>query len=153
MINYTIEKHAVAGVSKLLATSGGAHIYNVTLSSDADNGNIIGRGEMVSLDNYAETTPTTFSGKVVWQAANGNWYVEVVDADNALLVYNVPMIDEDYSEKFKAESNFYNGAGETVRGHELVKGDIFEVSAEGFSGTPTKGATITSITSKKLVIS
>lgn len=151
-IAYTIAKHATAGVSKTLANSGGSHIYNVTLTTDADNGNIIGRGEMISLDNYAEATPTSFAGKIVWQAANGNWYVEVTEATNALLVYNVPMIYEDYSNKFKAESNFYNAAGDVVRGHELVVGDIFEVSAEGFSGTPSVGKTISTITDKKMVV-
>lgn len=151
-ISYSIQKHATAGVSKLLATSGGAHIYNVTLTTAADNGNIIGKGNMISLDNYAETTPTSFSGKVVWQAANGNWYVEVVSASNALLVYNVPMIAEEYSRKFQLESNFYNEAGDVVRAHELKPGDIFEVSAEAFSGTPAKDATISSISGKKMVI-
>ena len=151
-ISYSIQKHATAGVSKLLATSGGAHIYNVTLTTAADNGNIIGRGDMVSLDNYAEATPTSFSGKVVWQAANGNWYVEVISASNALLVYNVPMIAEEYSRKFQLESNFYNAAGDVVRAHELKPGDIFEVSAEAFSGVPAKNKTISTITNKKMVI-
>ena len=143
-----VNKHAVSGVSKLLATNGGAHIYNVTLSTVADNGNIIGRGDMVSLDNYAEATPTTFKGKIVWKASNGNWYVEVLEADNALLVYNVPI----NADEKKREQYFYNEVGDVARAHELVKGDIFELSAEGFSGSPTKGASITTITGKKLVI-
>lgn len=143
-----VNKHAVAGISKTLANYGGSHIYNVTLSTATDNGNIIGRGDMVSLDNYAEATPTTFKGKVVWKAANGNWYVEVLEADNALLVYNVPI----NADEKKREQYFYNEAGDVARAHELVKGDIFEVSAEGFTGTPAKGASITTITAKKLVI-
>jgi len=151
-ISYSIAKHATAGVSKLLATHGGAHIYNVTLTTAADNGNLIGRGAMVSLDNYAESTPTSFAGKIVWQAANGNWYVEVTDDTDALLVYNVPMIAENYNKKFSAEYNFYNAAGDVVRAHELKKGDIFEVSAEAFSGTPAKNATISSVSGKKMVI-
>lgn len=151
-IDITIAKHATAGVSKLLATYGGAHIYNVTLSTAADNGNIIGRGAMVSLDNYAEAAPTTFKGKVVWQAANKNWYVEVIEAKNALLVYNVPMIECECSHKVQREENFYNAAGDVVRAHELKEGDIFEVSAAAFSGTPAKNAQINSIDEKKLVI-
>ena len=150
-VDFSVTKHAVAGVSKLLATYGGAHIYNVTLTSAADNGNIIGRGNMVSLDNYAEATPTSFGGKVVWQAANGNWYVEVTAATNALLVYNVPM--NPYEEgPLSDEALFYNKAGDVVRAHELKVGDIFEVSAEAFTGTPAKNATISTITSKKMVI-
>ena len=150
-VDYSVNKHATAGVSKLLATYGGAHIYNVTLSTAADNGNIIGRGAMVSLDNYAEAAPTSFSGKVVWQAANGNWYVEVLAAENALLVYNVPM--NPYEEgPLSDEKLFYNAAGDVVRAHELKLGDIFEVSAEAFSGTPQKNKTISTITGKKMVI-
>ena len=148
-IGYTMTAHATAGVSKLLATHGGAHIYNVTLSTAADNGNLIGRGDMISLDNYAEAAAPSFAGKIVWQAANGNWYVEVTDDTDALLVYNVPMMpDKKYAEKY-----FYNAAGDVVRAHELKKGDIFEVSAEAFSGTPAKNATIASVSSKKMVIS
>jgi hypothetical protein len=151
-ISYSIEKHATAGVSKLLATNGGAHIYNVTLTSAADNGNLIGRGDMISLDNYAEATAPAFEGKIVWQAANGNWYVEVTADTEALLVYNVPMIAEEYSHKFTDEANFFNAAGDVVRAHELKKGDIFEVSAAAFSGTPAKDKTISTITAKKMVV-
>lgn len=154
MINYAIEEHAVAGVSKLLATTGGAHIYNVTLSSSADNGNIIARGNWLSFDNYEEDTATEFDGVVVGKAANGNYYVEVLSDQgfDALLVYNVPMIAENYSKKFESEKNFYVGKGEVARAHELKAGDIFEVSALGFEGKPSVGASITSISNKKLVV-
>lgn len=145
-----IGKHATAGVSKLLATYGGAHIYNVTLSSAADNGNIIKRGDYDEFETYKEATATTFNGKIIDVAANGNFYVEVL-ADmgfDALLVYNVPMTpDLRYT-----ESTFYNEAGDIVRAHTLCKGDVFEVSAEAFSGTPEVGKTITTIADKKLVI-
>ena len=47
-------KHAVAFPSKVLAGNMGAHIFNITLSTAADNGNIIGRGAWNSFDNYAE---------------------------------------------------------------------------------------------------
>lgn len=153
-INIQIAQHAVAGVSKLLATNGGAHIFNVTLSSDTDNGNIIKRGNYASFDGYAEDTATTFNGVVREKAANGNWYVEVLEdlGFDALLVYNVPEIAEEYSNVFKKESNFYNAAGSVARAHELKAGDIFEVSAEGFVGTPVAGATISSVSDKKLVV-
>lgn len=152
MINYTIAKHATANVSKLLATTGGAHIYNVTLSTAADNGNIIKRGAWLSFDNYAEAAATEIDAVVRGQAANGNWYVEVVDPKDCLLVYNPPVIEEDYNNRFKAEYNFFVGEGEVARAHELMKGDLFEVSAEGFSKTPSAGKTISTIASKKLVI-
>lgn len=154
MIRYAIEKHANANVSKLLATNYGGHIYNVTLSSDADNGNIIKRGNWLSFDNYAEAAATTFNGVIRQKAANGNWYVEVLEdmGFDALLVYNAPVIEEEYNNKFKSESNFFVGRGEVARAHQLYKGDIFEVSAEGFSGTPVAGGTIKTISNKKLVV-
>ena len=40
-IKYSIEKHAVAFPSKLLAQNGGKHIYNIELATDTDNGNLV----------------------------------------------------------------------------------------------------------------
>ena len=49
------------------------------------------------------------------------------------------------------ESNFYNAKGDVVRGYDLHKGDVFEVSAEGFDGEPAEKATVT-CENKKLKI-
>lgn len=38
-----------------------------------------------------------------------------------------------------------------MRCYELVPGDIFELSAEGFSGTPAKGSAV-SVASKKVTV-
>lgn len=151
-IRYQIEKHAVAFPSKLLAQNGGKHIYNVVLSTDADNGNLIARGDWDSLDLYKEATVTTFEGVVREQAANGNWYVEVVNPGDALLVYQQPIIAEEWTNTFKKTSNFFNLAGDVVRSYELAVGDVFEASAEAFSKTPTKGAKIQSVADKKMVL-
>lgn len=151
-IRYEIEKHAVAFPSKLLAQNGGKHIYNVVLSTDTDNGNLIARGEWDSLDLYKEAAVTTFEGVVREQAANGNWYVEVTDPGDALFVYQQPVISEEWTNTFKKTSNFFNAAGDRVRSYELAVGDVFEVSAEGFSKVPTKGAKIQSVTDKKMVL-
>lgn len=62
----TLNKHAVAFPSKVLAGSMGAHIYNITLTTAADNGNVIGRGAWNSFDNYAEAAaPNGITGKIV----------------------------------------------------------------------------------------
>lgn len=151
-IRYEIEKHAVAFPSKLLAQNGGKHIYNVVLSTDTDNGNLIARGEWDSLDLYKEAAVTTFEGVVREQAANGNWYVEVTDPGDALFVYQQPVIAEEWTNTFKKTSNFFNATGDRVRSYELAVGDVFEVSAEGFSKVPTKGAKIQSVTDKKMVL-
>ena len=150
-IKYSIEKHAVAFPSKLLAQNGGKHIYNIELATDTDNGNLVKRGSFIDLDLYEEDAATTFEGVIQKQAANGNWYVEVVNPGDALFVYMQAFIAEEWTNKFKAESNFYNAAGDVVRGYELAVGDVFEVSAEGFTGTPEAGKTV-SVASKKLVV-
>lgn len=152
-IDLTIGTHAMSGVSKLLATSGGAHIYNVTLTTDADNGNLIGRSaDMKSFDNYEEAAVTDFEGVIQWKASNGNYYVEVTAETDALLVYNPPVSPYDAPAALKSEKAWYNKAGEVVRAHELKVGDVIELSAEGFVGDPAVGATIDGVQDKKLVI-
>ena len=141
-ISYSIAKHAVAFPSKVLASNGGKHIYNVQVSEAVDNGWFVGKGDFVELDLYEEAAPTTFAGTVVAQAANGNYYVEVESAVNALFVYTVPMIEEEYSNAFKAEQNFYNAEDSVVRAYELAAGDVIEISADGFDATPTVGASV-----------
>lgn len=145
--NYTkfleaAEKHAVAGSSKLKATTCG-HIFNILIEEDLDNGAIVAKGDYVKGETYKAKDSTGFAGVILDKAANGNWYVEVTEPGDALLVLQVPVIYEEYTTAMQHESNFYNLAGDIVRSYELVKGDIFELSAEGFNGTPAKGSTVT----------
>lgn len=136
-ISYSIDTHAVCFPSKVLAGHGGEHIYNITLTADMDNGTIVGRGDWADFDEYTQAAaPTTFAGKIVDQAANGNYYVEVVTPAEAILIYEVPEIAENYNAKFSDYANFYNPSGATVRGYGLHVGDIFELSAAGFTTTP-----------------
>ena len=138
MVQISIAKHAVAFPSKVLARDGGKHIYNIQLAEASnkfvDNGWFVGKGDFVELDLYKAKAPTTFEGKVVAVAANGNYYVEVVNPGDALFVYNVPMIEETYNNNFKKESNYTNAPKQVVRSYELAVGDIVEISAEGFAG-------------------
>jgi len=149
--------HADANVSKLLATNYGGHIYNVTLSTAADNGNIIKRGAYNTFDNYDEAAANSFNGIVRGKAANGNWYVEVLEdlGFDALLVYNVPMTEYETPKALATEKRFYNAAGDVARAHQLYAGDIFEVSELGFEGNLNNlnaNVAITTIGNKKLVI-
>ena len=138
MIQMTIAQHAVAFPSKVLARDGGKHIYNIQLAEASgkyvDNGWFVGKGDFIELDLYKAKAPTTFEGKVVGKAANGNFYVEVLTPGDALFVYNVPMIEETYNNNFKKESNYTNAPTQVVRSYELAVGDIIEISAEGFAG-------------------
>lgn len=142
MITYT--KHAVAGSTRLAATiaTGGDGIIDIKLTADRDNGVIVGKGDYSSAHYYAEGAATTFTGKIIDKAANGNFYVEVATAVNAYLVLQVPVIYEQYNTKMQEESNFYNASGSIVRAYKLVPGDVFELSAEGFVGTPAKGSSV-----------
>lgn len=143
-------KHAVAGSSKLKATIAG-HIYNIKISTDLDNGSIVAKGDYVSPEVYKDKDSTGFAAVILDQAANGNWYVEVTNPGDALLILQVPLIYENYISQMQNESNFYNKKDDIVRAYELYVGDIFEISAEGISGEITKGATL-SVTSKKLTV-
>lgn len=149
MIRYTIEKHAAAFPSKVLAREGGKHIYNVKLTEETDNGNFIARGDYLSLDLYKQAVAKKFEGVVREQAPNGNYYVEVTDPGDALLVYQVPMIEEEYNDSFNRESNFFNVKDDVVRCYELAVGDIIELSEAAFTANPTVGATV-ALSGKKL---
>ena len=152
-IKFQIEKHAYCFPTKVLAGNGGAHILNIELTADADNGSIVSAGDYKSFDNYVEAAaPAEYSAKIVDVAADGNFYVEVVEPADAILVCEVinnPYTN--YDSRFKSEKNFYNAAGEVVRGYVLCKHDIYELSAEGFEGTPSVGATVT-ISGRKHVV-
>ena len=139
-----IQKHAVAGSTRLAATKavGGHGIVDLKISLDLDNGSIIGKGALVAGEVYAMAAPTTFTGKIIDKAANGNWYVEVTGAENAYLVLTVPSTPIDYTNSMRDEDTFYNKQNDIVRAYPLFVGDVFELSAEGFDGTPTKNATV-----------
>ena len=152
-IRFEIEKHAYCFPTKVLAGNGGEHILNIELTNDADNGSIVSVGDYVSFDNYKEAeAPATYEGKIIDVAADGNFYVEVVEPADAVLIYEVPVIaEQNYDSRFKSIKNFFNLKGEVVRGYVLHKHDIYELSEEGFTGTPEVGKTVT-ITGRKHVV-
>ena len=152
-IKFEIEKHAYCFPTKVLAGNGGAHLLNIELTADADNGSIVSVGDYKSFDNYVEgTAPATYEAKIVDVAANGNFYVQVVEPADAVLICEVPVMTMgNYDSRFKDPKNFYNAAGDVVRGYCLSKLDVYELSAEGFDGTPEVGKTVT-ITDRKHVV-
>lgn len=145
-IKYTISTYGVSFPTKVAASAGSPHIYNITLDNDTPNGKIVGRGNYVELDRYEEAAAPTFALKVVGRATNGNWYVEVtsVDASADVLYIHMPVIiEEDFTKKFADEKNFYIPAGKTAKAYTLIRGDILEYSTECFSATPSVGTVIT----------
>lgn len=151
-INYSIAKHAFCNPANVLAQNYGEHMFSIELNSDTDNGNLVAVGDYKSLDLFTEAEVTTFEGKIVQKMGNGNFLVLVTEPGDAVLVYEKPLIAEEYSNNFKKLSNFYNKAGAVVRCYGLHKYDRFEVSAEAFNGTPEVGKTISSVSNKKMVI-
>ena len=141
-IRYAIESHAWGAPAKVKSAIAG-HIYNVQLSEDTDNTNFVARDAWLSFDLYSDKDASDFEGIVREQLPNGNYAVEVVDPGDALFVYNVPIIEEDFTNNFKKESNFFNAEGDVVRAYELAVGDILEISEAGFTAAPTVGATVT----------
>ena len=148
-INFA-NKHAVAGSSKLKATTAG-HIYNIKIEADLDNGSIVAKGDYVSPEVYKAKDSTGFKGVILDKAANGNWYIEVTEPGDALLLLNPPLIYEEYTTAMQHESNFYNANGDIVRAYELYAGDIFELSEEGIEGSAAKAATVT-VADKKVTV-
>ena len=153
-IKFNIEKHAIMFPSKILAGHAGEHNLNLRLTADRDNGVVRGVGDWVGFDEYEEANaPAGFSGVIREQAPDGNWYVEVVNPADAVVIYTPEVIAETYDERFKDMANFYNPEGKTVHAYVLHKRDIFELSDLGFVGTPAEGKSVTAnSTTGKLVV-
>ena len=148
MIRYSIEQHATAYPSMMLAVNGGKHMYSLLLDKDTDNGQVVAKDKWQGHQYYSVKDSTGVEGVILDQAQNGNWYVEITNPGDGIFVYQVPMIAEEWTNTFKKESNFFNEAGEIVRGYEMAKGDIVEVSELGFTGTPAKDAVVTVVNRK-----
>lgn len=145
-------KHAVAESTLLKATHVG-NIWNIEAKADIDNGCIVSKGKYLRPEVYEEAAASaTFAGKIIEKAANGGFRVEVtaVGAGDGL-VLSVPLIYEEYTTKMQEESNFYNAKGDIMRVYELYVGDVFTISAEGFTSdkTPAVGDTV-AVSDKKL---
>jgi len=149
---YEVAKHATAFPSNILAAEGGAHMYSVELTSDADNGALVGIGKYLSLDLFEETEATTFEGEIVEKMANGNYLVLVEDPGDSNFLYQVPVGAYQWTREWEKESILYNKAGDRCRVYGLVKHDRFELSAEGFEGTPEVGKKVSGVSNKKPVV-
>lgn len=146
-----ITKHAVAESTLIKATHCG-HIWSVQAAANLDNGAIVKRGAYVAPEYYAEAAASAFEGKIIDQAANGNWLIEVTAIGELEgLVLTTPLIYENFTREMSAESNFFNAKDDLMRVYELCVGDVFAVSAEGISGNIAKGAAV-KVTNKKITV-
>ena len=156
-IRCNLEQFPTAYPAKVAAREGMGHMYSLQHSEDLWNGAIVTKGDYVSLDLYKEgVAATAVNAKVVDRAANGNYYVEFtedVPATQALIVYNPPVIEEQYNKTFQKETNFYIPASMEARAYPIFAGDIWEFSEDSFSQTPTVGTTtITAVADKKMTV-
>lgn len=151
-IHYSVDQHAVALPNNVLSQDYAGHIFNVYLSTDTDNGNLVKIGDWKEYDVFNEAAVTEFEGKIVQKMPNGNWLVLVTNPGDAKLVYQKPLNPVESPREFTKESAMYNKAGSIVRAYELHEFDRFELSDLGFDGTPSVGATISGVSNKKLTV-
>jgi len=146
VVDITKGTHIKSFPNKVASMMGNyAHVYNLVLTANTDNGTLASRGDYVSFDQYeqAAVTANAVEGVIRELMADGTWLVEVtkLPATEVLYVYNSPV--SEYSEKeFQDESLMYNKAGEVAQGATLVLGDMFTLSDVAFTGTPAAGKTV-----------
>lgn len=154
-VKFKTEKHTVCNLGNLIAQNYGEHMVSLNITEDTDNGRIVKVGNMSSLDQYEVEAATKIDAYIVDKNSDGTWLVVVkgVEDDLTALIYQKPLIKYESPRELTQFSNFYNDPADgPVRGYILHALDRFSLSAEGFEGTPKKGATITSIQNGKLVI-
>lgn len=150
-IDITKGSHKAVFLSKVNSAMGnGGHIYNVAITQNRDNGELVIRNtRWTDFDRYTESSTAIkaadFTGLIQGQSTSnpGYWYVEVTSvATNVVLLYNSPV--SEYGERdLQDEKLFYNKSGATCQGLELSVGDVIELSANAFSGTIAAGSAVT----------
>ncbi len=111
------DAHVVAESSRLKATGAG-HIYDLEMIADTDNGTIVAIGEHVEGQVY----------KAKAYAEEAKPYLVLTPP----LAYNG-------KKSWSDEKYFYNAKGEIARAYELHVDDIYTISEDAFTGTPTVG--------------
>lgn len=117
----TVQAHAVAESSLLLATYGGRHIKDLKMDKDRDNGAIVKAG-VVAAD---------YKGIQAFDAK------PITTTTNVLPTYYLILTPPfGYNTDRKGQTDekwFYNAKDEIARGYELGIGDIYTVSEDAFT--------------------
>lgn len=146
VVDITKGTHIKSFPNKIASMMGNyAHVYNLVLTANTDNGTLASRGDYVSFDQYEQdvVTANAVEGVIRELMADGTYLVEItkLPATEVLYVYNSPV--SEYPEKeFQDESLLYNKAGEVAQGATLVIGDLFTLSDAAFTGTPAVGKAV-----------
>lgn len=111
------DAHVVAESSRLKATGAG-HIYDLEMIENTDNGTIVALGAHIEGQLYKAKA-----------------YAE---GDKPYFILTPPLA---YNGKklWSDERYFYNAKGEVARAYELYVDDMFTVSEDAFTGTPSVG--------------
>lgn len=120
-------KHWVFESSRMKATQGAAHIYDVVVANeDVDNGVALEVGGYDLTDDglQVRTATVAASGKKIAVAGS------------------VANIRDAYSTQSAQPYNFTNVKGSVIRAYEVVAEDIFGVSKEAVTGEVAVGATV-----------
>lgn len=155
-VKYTVDQHVVCHPGNLIASDYGRHTASVIIEEPTDNGYLCKVGTMEGhLDSYEMDEITSIDAYVALKGVDGLWLVvvnEVKDPRTAL-IYEKPLINYESPRDLTQEAAFYNDPKDgPVRAYLLDSLDRFWLSEDGFSGTPTVGAKITTITDGKPVI-
>jgi hypothetical protein len=122
-------KHAILRLDKVTGTADGAHVesgkfFVGDVASDVDNGIAVEIGALIDGEReLRKLTPATAESK--------HWGI-----------VSTPELDETDGSGTAYLGSFYNQAGQPVRVHALVKGNVISVSAEAIDGQATKGAKV-----------
>lgn len=116
----TVQAHAVAESSLLLATYGGRHIKDLKMDKDRDNGAIVKAGVVAS----------TYKGIQAFDAKPIGTTTGVLPTYYLILT---PPFGYNTDRKGQTDEKwFYNAKDEVARGYELGIGDIYTVSEDAF---------------------
>ena len=116
--------YCVCRTDKLAGTRDDAALVNLKLHAKVENGNVVVVGARAEGEReaYVSETPTA-----------------AAKLDQIALVCEPEVM---YDDRKKNLNEFVNEAGSIARGYVLHNGDEFSLTAEGFDGTPKKGAKV-----------
>lgn len=158
-IDFTINKTHNASFPIKVASAMGqyGHIFNGVVARNTDNGQLGTKGDYQDYDQYEvddlAALNNGFEGVIRGQAPDGLWEIEVtaLPSDKTVVyLYNSPV--SEYPEvELQDEQLFYTKTGERIQAMQLIVNDVFTMSANGFTGTPVAGKTVTYASNKYVV--
>lgn len=142
-VRYTT--HARAWVANMLASKYAAHIINVTLEEDTDNGKFVSIGDHIKMDNYKvkQYEGTGFKAEIEEMTSDDLWYVRIYNPGDSFMIYSTPIIEDESNYEIQKEEHFYNAEGDVVRAYQVSAYDRIALSEECFDGTPEEGKSVT----------